>query len=83
MEDVAWHMKNENLFGSAGDDGRLVIWDTRTNQMQHQVKVHEKEVKSHTLVSSDLSENLEVANCVFCSYGRQMSCLVALLCVLR
>ncbi|KAH0856913.1 hypothetical protein HID58_085174 [Brassica napus] len=44
VEDVAWHMKNENLFGSAGDDGRLVIWDTRTNQMQHQVKVHEKEV---------------------------------------
>ncbi|KAL1212311.1 WD-40 repeat-containing protein MSI2 [Cardamine amara subsp. amara] len=44
IADVSWHMKNENLFGSAGEDGRLVIWDTRTNQMQHQVKVHEREV---------------------------------------
>jgi len=42
-------MKNENLFGSAGEDGRLVIWDTRTNQMQHQVKVHEREVENHHL----------------------------------
>ena len=24
----------------------LVIWDTRTNQMQHQVKIHEKEVRT-------------------------------------
>ncbi|KAF3486367.1 hypothetical protein F2Q69_00052588, partial [Brassica cretica] len=46
VEDVSWHMKNENLFGSAGDDGRLVIWDTRTNKMQHHVKVHEKEVET-------------------------------------
>lgn len=46
MEDVSWHMKNEYLFGSAGDDGRLVIWDTRTNKMQHHVKVHEKEVET-------------------------------------
>ena len=40
----------------------LVIRDTRTNQMQHQVKVHEKEVKTHTLVTNDLSENLEMAS---------------------
>lgn len=44
IADVSWHIKNENLFGSAGEDGRLVIWDIRTNQMQHQVKVHEREV---------------------------------------
>ncbi|XP_010526893.1 PREDICTED: WD-40 repeat-containing protein MSI3 [Tarenaya hassleriana] len=44
VEDVSWHMKNENIFGSAGDDCRLMIWDLRTNQMQHQAKVHEKEV---------------------------------------
>uniref|UniRef100_A0A1J3D9S1 WD-40 repeat-containing protein MSI3 n=2 Tax=Noccaea caerulescens TaxID=107243 RepID=A0A1J3D9S1_NOCCA len=44
IEDVAWHMKNENIFGSAGDDCRLVIWDLRTNQMQDQVKVHEREI---------------------------------------
>ncbi|KAF5448986.1 hypothetical protein F2P56_029476 [Juglans regia] len=44
VEDVSWHSKNENLFGSVGDDCRLVIWDLRTNQPQHSVKAHEKEV---------------------------------------
>ncbi|CAL5402287.1 unnamed protein product [Camellia sinensis] len=44
VEDVAWHLKNENLFGSAGDDCCLMIWDMRTNKPQHSVQVHEKEV---------------------------------------
>ncbi|KAJ7967155.1 WD-40 repeat-containing protein [Quillaja saponaria] len=44
VEDVSWHLKNENLFGSAGDDCRLVIWDLRTNQAQYSVKAHEREV---------------------------------------
>ncbi|KAJ8767040.1 hypothetical protein K2173_012551 [Erythroxylum novogranatense] len=42
--DVSWHLKNENLFGSVGDDCCLIIWDLRTNQSQHSVKAHEKEV---------------------------------------
>ena len=42
--DVSWHWKNENLFGSVGDDCRLIVWDLRTNQSQHSVKAHEKEV---------------------------------------
>ena len=52
VEDVSWHLKNENLFGSVGDDCRLVIWDMRTNQTQHSVKAHKKEVKQscHDLV---------------------------------
>ncbi|XP_031130557.1 WD-40 repeat-containing protein MSI2-like [Ipomoea triloba] len=44
VEDVSWHLKNENLFGSVGDDCRLIIWDLRTNKPQHSVIVHEKEV---------------------------------------
>ncbi|KAF2302070.1 hypothetical protein GH714_032306 [Hevea brasiliensis] len=44
VEDVSWHLKNENLFGSVGDDCLLMIWDLRTNQAQHSVKAHEKEV---------------------------------------
>ncbi|KAJ8572208.1 hypothetical protein K7X08_008719 [Anisodus acutangulus] len=44
VEDVSWHPKNENLFGSVGDDCRLIIWDLRTNKSQHSVLVHEKEV---------------------------------------
>lgn len=45
VEDVSWHMKNENLFGSVGDDCKLMIWDLRTNKFQHSVVIHEKEVK--------------------------------------
>lgn len=41
---MSWHLKNENLFGSVGDDCKLVIWDLRTNKFQHSVVVHEKEV---------------------------------------
>lgn len=45
VEDVSWHLKNENLFGSVGDDCKLMIWDLRTKMPQHSVVVHEKEVK--------------------------------------
>ncbi|CAN1192500.1 WD-40 repeat-containing protein MSI3, partial [Linum perenne] len=44
VEDVDWHLKNENLFGSVGDDCQLMIWDLRTNQTQISVKAHEKEI---------------------------------------
>ncbi|XP_059653975.1 WD-40 repeat-containing protein MSI2-like [Cornus florida] len=44
VEDVSWHLKNENLFGSVGDDCWLMIWDLRTNKPQHSVQAHEKEV---------------------------------------
>nr|XP_023885083.1 WD-40 repeat-containing protein MSI2-like [Quercus suber] len=42
-EDVSWLSKNENLFGSVGDDYHLMIWDLRTNQPQQSVKAHERE----------------------------------------
>lgn len=42
--DVSWHLKNEFLFGSVGDDCKLMIWDLRTNKHQQSVVVHEKEV---------------------------------------
>ncbi|KAK4258484.1 hypothetical protein QN277_004927 [Acacia crassicarpa] len=44
VEDVSWHMKNENLFGSVGDDCKLILWDLRTNQAQQSVKAHDREV---------------------------------------
>ncbi|KAH9611324.1 hypothetical protein KSS87_021737 [Heliosperma pusillum] len=44
VEHVAWHTKNENLFGSVDDDGQLMIWDTRSDKPQHSVAAHEKEV---------------------------------------
>lgn len=55
VEDVSWHLKNENLFGSVGDDGKLVIWDLRTNKFQHSVVVHEKEVNGLYAAFLDIS----------------------------
>ncbi|XP_058090798.1 histone-binding protein MSI1-like [Magnolia sinica] len=49
VEDVSWHLMNENLFGSVGDDKRLMIWDLRSsmsNSPQHSIVAHEKEVNS-------------------------------------
>ncbi|RWV97758.1 hypothetical protein BHE74_00032893 [Ensete ventricosum] len=48
LEDVAWHLKNENIFGSVGDDHLLMIWDLRSSSLkkpQHLVTAHEDEVK--------------------------------------
>lgn len=42
--DASWHPKNENLFGSVGDDGLLLIWDLRTNIVEECAKVHRAEV---------------------------------------
>ncbi|XP_047310618.1 WD-40 repeat-containing protein MSI2-like [Impatiens glandulifera] len=42
--DVSWNLKNENIFGSVGDDGSLIIWDLRTSTPQQSVQAHEKEV---------------------------------------
>ncbi|URE23735.1 Histone-binding protein RBBP4 or subunit C of CAF1 complex [Musa troglodytarum] len=49
VEDVAWHLKNENLFGSVGDDHLLMIWDLRSSaskKPQQMVTAHQDEVNS-------------------------------------
>uniref|UniRef100_A0ACD5XP13 Uncharacterized protein n=1 Tax=Avena sativa TaxID=4498 RepID=A0ACD5XP13_AVESA len=46
VEDVAWHLKDENLFGSVGDDCKLMIWDLRTNKPEQSIVAHQKEVNS-------------------------------------
>ncbi|KAH9308323.1 hypothetical protein KI387_036234 [Taxus chinensis] len=49
VEDVSWHLKHEYLFGSVGDDRRLLIWDTRTpmfDKPQHSIEAHQSEVNS-------------------------------------
>ncbi|CAA7391427.1 unnamed protein product [Spirodela intermedia] len=49
VEDVAWHLRNENLFGSVGDDHRLMIWDLRSaasKQPQQSVIAHQDDVNS-------------------------------------
>nr|GLL45582.1 WD-40 repeat-containing protein MSI1 [Ipomoea trifida] len=48
VEDVAWHTKHENLFGSVGEDKYLCIWDMRTPVIRpnQSVLAHSDEVKS-------------------------------------
>jgi len=47
VEDVAWHLHNNSIFGSVGDDCKLMIWDTREkryDKAKHIVDAHSKEI---------------------------------------
>ncbi|KAI0985387.1 hypothetical protein GJ496_009620 [Pomphorhynchus laevis] len=47
VEDVAWHNLHETVFGSVGDDRRLLMWDTRSNNTDkpsHIIEAHQSEV---------------------------------------
>ncbi|CDW54217.1 histone binding protein Caf1 [Trichuris trichiura] len=47
VEDVAWHVLHEAIFGSVGDDRNLLIWDTRSRDVRkssHVVLAHDAEV---------------------------------------
>ncbi|CAF0945522.1 unnamed protein product [Rotaria sordida] len=47
VEDVAWHCKHPSIFGSVGDDQKLMVWDTRSNnyaKASHIVDAHSAEV---------------------------------------
>ena len=47
VEDVSWHLLHQSLFGSVGDDQKLMIWDTRSNatsKAHHDVDAHTAEV---------------------------------------
>lgn len=48
MEDVAWHLRHEYLFGSVGDDQYLLIWDLRSPSASKPVQsvvAHSMEVR--------------------------------------
>lgn len=47
VEDVAWHMHHKTVFGSVGDDRKLMIWDTREKDRKkpmHKVDAHKGEI---------------------------------------
>ncbi|PPS08226.1 hypothetical protein GOBAR_AA12433 [Gossypium barbadense] len=47
VEDVAWHLRHEYLFGSVGDDQYLLIWDLRTPSVTKPIQsvvAHQSEV---------------------------------------
>lgn len=47
VEDVSWHTFHANVFGSVGDDRKLLLWDTRENDRKkplHKVEAHKGEI---------------------------------------
>jgi histone-binding protein RBBP4 len=51
VEDVAWHLLHESLFGSVADDQKLMIWDTRS--LAHNKPSHTVSVLGHVLLFLD------------------------------
>ena len=59
VEDVAWHPHDVNLFGSVGDDKKLILWDSRkpaTEAIQTEIEAHEAEV--NCLAFNPFNENI-------------------------
>lgn len=47
VEDVAWHLLHDAMFGSVGDDKKLMLWDTRSNnpnKPSQMIEAHSAEV---------------------------------------
>eukprot|EP00742_Colponemidia_sp_Colp-10_P003936 GILJ01004196.1.p1 GENE.GILJ01004196.1~~GILJ01004196.1.p1 ORF type:complete len:425 (-),score=69.59 GILJ01004196.1:170-1444(-) len=46
IEDVAWHLHHPDLFGSVGDDRKLLMWDIRSggDRPSHSLEAHSAEV---------------------------------------
>lgn len=47
VEDVAWHNHHQAVFGSVGDDKKMLIWDTREcdrKRPTHSVEAHKGEI---------------------------------------
>lgn len=47
VEDVAWHTFHANIFGSVGDDRKLLLWDTREKDRKkplHKIDAHKGEI---------------------------------------
>jgi len=59
VEDVAYHCHHPQLFGSVGDDCKLMIWDLRdgrNDKAKHTVDAHNKEI--NCLAFNPFAENL-------------------------
>lgn len=53
VEDVAWHPRHSSMFGSVGDDKKLILWDMRKPDGAAQ----DKEVEAHTAEVNCLAFN--------------------------
>ncbi|KAL3886941.1 hypothetical protein ACJMK2_026897 [Sinanodonta woodiana] len=65
---VAWHPSHQTMFGSAADDKRCIIWDTRLSHSSHVVHSHSSEVnclsfnpsREYILATASTDETLAV-----------------------
>lgn len=75
VEDVAWHLRHEYLFGSVGDDRHLHIWDLRTpsaTKPSQSVVAHKGEVsilsnKNDSLSLPLLTPYIDIRRCRICN----------------
>jgi len=60
VEDVAWHRKNESVFGSVGDDKKILLWDTRQTpeKPMHSIDGHTQDI--NTIDFNPFNEHLFV-----------------------
>jgi len=53
VEDVAWHLLHDSMFGSVGDDKKLMLWDTRSNNQNKPTQI----IDAHSAEVNCLSFN--------------------------
>lgn len=53
VEDVAWHLLHDSMFGSVGDDKKLILWDTRSNTSTKPTQI----IEAHSAEVNCLSFN--------------------------
>ncbi|KAI8014103.1 hypothetical protein LOK49_LG05G03564 [Camellia lanceoleosa] len=61
VEDVAWHLRHEYLFGSVGNDQYLYIWDLRTPSAGKSIQsiiAHQSEVPLFTRGKAPITQQL-------------------------
>lgn len=46
VEDVAWNNHHENFFLSVGDDGKIILWDRRSDKPQKKASGHNREINT-------------------------------------
>lgn len=53
VEDVAWHLLHDSIFGSVSDDRKLMLWDTRSSTVNRPTQM----IEAHTAEVNCLSFN--------------------------
>lgn len=58
VEDVDWHKFSRHIFGSVGDDSKMVIWDTRNNDKPVKIVDNAHQGDANCITFNTFNENL-------------------------